>query len=58
MGSITGAVVGAFILGIAETLSVALVSSSYRDAIAFTLMFAILVARPSGLLGKQTLRGA
>jgi branched-chain amino acid transport system permease protein len=58
MGSITGAALGAFILGIAETLSVALVSSSYRDAIAFALMFGILVARPSGLFGKQKLRGA
>jgi branched-chain amino acid transport system permease protein len=58
MGSITGAVTGAFVLGIAETLSVALVSSSYRDAIAFGLMFLILVARPSGLFGKKTLRGA
>lgn len=58
MGSITGAVVGAFILGCAETLSVALVSSSYRDAIAFALMFLILVLRPSGLLGKKSLRAA
>jgi branched-chain amino acid transport system permease protein len=58
MGSITGAVLGAFILGIAETLSVALVSSSYRDAIAFALMFLILVARPSGLFGKKRLRSA
>jgi branched-chain amino acid transport system permease protein len=58
MGSVTGAVVAAFILGIAETLSVALVSSSYRDAIAFALMFAILVVRPSGLFGKKALRGA
>ncbi len=58
MGSITGAVAGAFILGIAETLSVALVSSSYRDAIAFALMFLILVIRPSGLFGKKTLRSA
>lgn len=58
MGSITGAVAGAFILGITETLSVALVSSSYRDAIAFALMFAILVAQPSGLFGKKALRGA
>jgi branched-chain amino acid transport system permease protein len=58
MGSITGAVFGAFILGIAETLSVALVSSSYRDALAFALMFVILIARPSGLFGKKTLRSA
>jgi branched-chain amino acid transport system permease protein len=58
MGSITGAVLGAFILGVAETLSVAFVSSSYRDAIAFGLMSLILVLRPSGLFGKKSLRGA
>jgi len=58
MGSVTGAVIGAFILGAVETLSVAYVSSSYRDAVAFGVMFAILVLRPSGLLGKPALRAA
>jgi branched-chain amino acid transport system permease protein len=58
MGSITGAVLGAFILGIAETFSVALFSSSYRDAVAFALLFIILVVRPSGLFGKKKLRSA
>ncbi len=58
MGSVTGAVIGAFILGAVETLSVAYVSSSYRDAVAFGVMFAILVLRPSGLLGKRALRAA
>ncbi len=58
MGSVTGAVVGAFLLGAVETLSVAYVSSSYRDAIAFGVMFLILVIRPSGLFGKRALRAA
>jgi len=58
MGSITGAVIGALILGIVETLSVAYISSSYRDAIAFGVMFLILVLRPTGLLGKRALRTA
>ncbi len=58
MGSVTGAVIGAFILGAVETLSVAYISSSYRDAVAFGVMFAILVFRPSGLLGKRTPRAA
>jgi branched-chain amino acid transport system permease protein len=58
MGSVTGAVIGAFILGAVETLSVAYISSSYRDAIAFGVMFLILVLRPSGLLGKRALRAA
>jgi len=58
MGSVTGAVIGAFLLGAVETLSVAYVSSSYRDAVAFGVMFAILVFRPTGLLGKRALRAA
>ncbi len=58
MGSITGAVIGAFLLAIVETLSVAYISSSYRDAIAFGVMFLILVLRPRGLLGKRALRAA
>ena len=58
MGSITGAVVGAFILGAVETLSIAYISSSYRDAVAFGVMFAILVLRPTGLFGKRALRAA
>ncbi len=58
MGSITGAVIGALILGVTETLSVAYISSSYRDAIAFGVMFLILVLRPTGLLGKRALRTA
>lgn len=58
MGSITGAVIGAFVLAIVEVLSVAYISSSYRDAVAFGVMFAILVFRPNGLLGKRALRAA
>ncbi len=58
MGSVTGAVIGAFVLAIVETLSVAYISSSYRDAVAFGVMFAILVLRPSGLLGKRASRAA
>jgi branched-chain amino acid transport system permease protein len=58
MGSVTGAVLGAFILGLVETLSVAAIGSSYRDAIAFGVMFVILVVRPTGLLGKRALRAA
>ena len=58
MGSITGAVIGGFILGITETLAVAFIGSSWRDAIAFGVMFAILIARPAGILGRRALRQA
>ncbi len=58
MGSITGAVLGAFILGLIETLSVVGIGASYRDALAFAVMFLILILRPQGLLGKRRLRAA
>ena len=58
MGSITGAVIGGFILGITETLAVTFISSSWRDAIAFGVMFLILILRPAGILGRRSLRTA
>ena len=58
MGSVTGAVIGGFIIGAVETLSIAAGLSEWRDAITFGVMFVILVARPSGLFGKRALRQA
>jgi branched-chain amino acid transport system permease protein len=53
IGNIPGAVLGGLIMGLAEVLVVGYVSSTYRDAIAFVLLIAILLFRPSGLLGKH-----
>ncbi len=53
IGSLPGAVLGGFLLGILEVLAVAFVSSSYRDAIAFGLLILILLIKPAGLLGKN-----
>ncbi len=53
LGSIPGAVVGGLILGIAENFASVLLEAGYRDAISFTLLVAILVLRPRGILGKQ-----
>ena len=58
MGSVTGAVAGALILGLVETLSVAAGLSAWREAIVFAIMLAILVVRPRGLLGKRAGRTA
>lgn len=58
MGSVTGAVIGGFILGAVETLAIAYGLSEWRDAILFGVMFLLLVLRPTGLFGKRALRAA
>jgi branched-chain amino acid transport system permease protein len=59
MGSIPGAVLGGLILGLTEVLSIALTGqSNLRDAIAFSLLFLILLVRPTGLLGARGTREA
>jgi branched-chain amino acid transport system permease protein len=59
MGSIPGAVLGGYLLGLTEVLSIALTNTSnYRDAIAFVLLFLVLVLRPAGLLGTRRVREA
>jgi branched-chain amino acid transport system permease protein len=52
IGSIPGAVLGALIMGQSETMTAAYLSSTYRDGIAFLLLIAVLLWRPSGILGK------
>ena len=52
MGNITGAMVGGLFLGFVEVLSVGYLTSSYRDAVAFALMFVVLLIRPTGLFGR------
>lgn len=56
MGSLAGAMVGGLILGLVEVYSIVLVGSSWRDAVAFGLLFLILVVRPQGLLGRRRVR--
>jgi branched-chain amino acid transport system permease protein len=58
MGSVTGAVVGGFVLGAVETLAVAFGLSAWRDALTFGVMFAFRIARPGGLFGARALRSA
>ena len=52
IGNIPGAVLGALLLGVAETLGAGYISSAYEDVFAFGLLVLILTLRPAGLLGK------
>lgn len=51
LGDIPGAVVGGLVLGLAEAF-VPAESSAYKDAVAFALLFVVLLVRPQGLLGR------
>ena len=52
IGSIPGAVIGGFIIGISETFLVALGYSTFSDAFTFVLLIIILLVRPTGLFGE------
>lgn len=51
VGSISGAMVAGLLLGVIENISTTFISSGYRDAIAFVIMIATLVIKPTGLMG-------
>ncbi len=53
IGSIPGAVIGAFIIGISENLIKALGYSTFSDAFTFALLIFILLAKPTGLFGEK-----
>ncbi|MCS6838064.1 MAG: branched-chain amino acid ABC transporter permease [Bdellovibrionaceae bacterium] len=53
IGHIGGTVLGAFMLGMAEQMVAAYLSSMYRDAIAFSLLIVVLLLKPEGLFGKK-----
>ncbi|MHB8061298.1 MAG: branched-chain amino acid ABC transporter permease [Ruminiclostridium sp.] len=53
IGSIPGAVLGGIILGVAENLGGAYISTQYQDVISFLILIVVLIIRPTGILGKS-----
>lgn len=56
IGSIPGAAVGGVLLGLAEAFTSVYISITFKDAIAFLLLVAVLLIRPSGLMGRPLLQ--
>jgi branched-chain amino acid transport system permease protein len=55
VGSIAGAALGGFILGMVEAMAAAYISANVKDIVSFAVLIAVLVWRPTGLLGRQSL---
>ena len=59
LGNIWGAIIGAYLLGLVENISIGLdlgaysIPAGYRDSFAFLLIVGVLIIRPQGLFGEK-----
>jgi len=54
MGSVPGAVLGGFFLGIVENLGIWKIQAGWKDTISFAVLIIFLLIRPEGMLGKRS----
>jgi len=52
MGSIPGAIVGGFILGLLESIGGGYITTEYHEVLAFGVLVAVLAIKPTGLFGR------
>ena len=53
LGSIPGALIGGLLLGVAERLGAAFISSPYQNVYGFLLVILVLLVKPTGLFGER-----
>ena len=53
LGSLNGAVLGALLFGLAETMTSAYISPAWATAVPYAIVFAVLLIRPQGILGTR-----
>ncbi len=53
IGSIPGAMIGGLMIGVAESLTIAYISSDFADAVVFGILIIILLVKPAGLFGTN-----
>ncbi len=56
IGSIPGAMLGGLLIGLAESFITGYISSTYTNLLVFVLLIAVMLVRPSGLLGQAQLQ--
>ena len=56
IGSVHGAILGSFLLGIVENFGIWFLPSGYKDAITFTILLIFLLFRPYGILGVKQVK--
>ena len=56
LGSVAGAFVGGFVLGIVDSLTLTYVTSEFKQLVSFGVLIFVLVLRPSGLFGQRAQR--
>ena len=54
IGILPGAMLGGFIMGVAESLTKGFISSQVSDAVVYGILIVVLLFKPSGLLGRTT----
>ena len=54
IGVIPGAMLGGFVMGIAECLTKGFISSQFADAVVFGILIVVLLVKPAGILGKKS----
>jgi branched-chain amino acid transport system permease protein len=47
---------GGLLIGLAESFSAAYISSTFQDLIVFSILIVVLLARPTGLLGRADIK--
>ena len=56
IGSLPGAMLGGLLIGLAESFITGYISSTYTNLLVFALLIAVMLVRPSGLLGQAQLQ--
>ena len=56
IGNLPGAVLGGLLIGLAESFATGYISSTFQQAIVFAILIAVMLVRPSGLLGRAAVQ--